>query len=707
MSSANRIITSGRALVLCPKIKQHFGVSAALVLQQLHYWLSKENLSYGVIDENGCQWIRNTYEQWCEQIQVLTLSTLRRAFSTLEKNNIILSQRFTEKSRYSGGNQVKFYTINYDQLEAVMGDLEKSSINKPSRFAETNSGAGDTILETTSNDSQTEQQHKNPEHIQNSSKQPTHLLKMNTLPAQNEQPLYITKTTSQNTSKKTSLSEASQQLESTEHSSIDIKTIQPDKPAEREKINIVEDMISFWNEIIEQTPNKIALTPKRSQHLNAAFKQFFNSNLADWEAFCCKIASSKFLMGEVTNFKAYLDWSIRFEIIQRILEGGYSFGDRVVNYTPRVNQLNFTSESIAPPSSLHDNTHPQLEKEQESQEAVHIRNQIKRNLDTAIYKSWFEDTSIVCEQSDDLEKKATIYVSSRFIADRLRTHYADIIERYFNAIQVGEPPKTESVTYSEITSTESVTPFVELLVTENNVETVSECTPELSNQVTLDIKAQQKNPMDTYKCEFLQAERVQHEPEVVSDITDESHNIDCEINMESPNPRSRVGECPLTNYDHKDIHTDVMKQGLPCESQMNLLHSHHSTKQSDALNQIHKTHNYTEKINQRELGAQESHFLKTTALPMNKLEETVGFYANIRSMWFLTLNTYSKDIRRVVTGGYSTRMLIGTKFLQRIMHLMCCKAVDFIDSTILDPSLSFYDLKMKFLNNVLANKAIV
>jgi len=545
MSSSHRIITSGKALVLCPKIKQHFGVSAALVLQQLHYWLSKENLSYGVIDKNGCQWIRNTYEQWCEQIQVLTLSTLRRAFSTLEKNNIILSQRFAEKSRYSGGNQVKFYTINYDQLEAVMGDLEKSSINKPSRFAETKNGAGDTILETTSNDSKIVQQHQIKNHIENRLKQPTHLLKLNTLPAQIEHPLYITNTTSENTSKKTSLSEASRQLGTAQHHGVDFQTIQPDKPAEREKLIIVEEMLSLWNTIVEQTPNKISITPKRSQHLNAAFKQYFNSDLANWEAFCCKIASSKFLMGDVKAFKANLDWSIRFETIQRILEGGYSFGDRVVNYTPRIKVSEENTRIESTDECLHNQKLNHGDTKQESQESLAIRLRVRQRVGDAIYQSWFENTNIIFEEIGDKDDKATIYVSSRFIADRLRTHYADIIETYFNAIQVGEPTKTESVTYSEITSTESVAPFIELSVTENNAETMSEYAPELSNQVALDMNGLQEIPVDTHKEEFSEAECVQHTQGCLSLINEESHNVDCEINMKTVNPRDRAGEPPM------------------------------------------------------------------------------------------------------------------------------------------------------------------
>lgn len=691
MSSSHRIITSGKALVLCPKIKQHFGVSAALVLQQLHYWLSKENLSYGVIDENGYQWIRNTYEQWCDQIQVLTLSTLRRAFSTLEKNNIILSQRFTEKSRYAGGNQVKFYTINYDQLETVMGDLEKSSLNKPSRFTETNNGAGGTLLETTHNDSEVAQQHQIQNHSENRSKQPTHLLKMNSLPAQNGHPLYITNTTSENTSKKTSLSEATQQLNTIQHQGVDFQTVQPDKPAERDKLIIVEEMIFLWNTIVEQTQNKISITPKRSQQLNAAFKQYFNSDLGDWESFCCKIASSKFLMGEVKEFKAYLDWSIRFDTIQRILEGGYSFGDRVVNYTPRnkVSKENIEIESAA--ACLHNEKLNHGDAKQESKGALVIRHCVRQRVGDAIYQSWFENTNITLEENED---KATIYVSSRFIADRLRTHYVDIVETYFQAIHVGEPPKTESVTYSKITSTESITPFVELPMTENNVETMSESAPELSNQVTLDMNVQHENPVDTHKEEFSEAEHVQHKPECVALINEESRTGDCATNPEIVNPRSKVGGDPVTYSDHKDRYTDVEKQRMRVLL-VNTQQSCGLTKQSDTHNQRHKPTDNTEKIKQRERSSQERHFLKIPPKSENMLEATTGFYANIRPLWLRILSLNSKK-RRAAIGACSKRILASNKLLTRAVRLIYGKVAAFVDSTILDPPLSFYDLKTRF-----------
>ncbi len=529
MSSANRIITSGTALVLCPKIKQQFGFSAALVLQQLHYWLSKENISYGIIDEAGYQWIRNSYEQWCEQIQVLTLSTLRRAFSTLIEKNIILSQRFSEKSRYAGGNQVKFYTINYDQLEAVMGDLGKASINRPSHFPSQKHGAGNTSYRTTVHNSQSKrtisQQPSVQKQADNCSKQPNHLFKMNTLPAQNEHPLYITNTTPENTSKKTSLSRASEKIDSTKLQVVEVETIQPDKPAERDKINIVEDMISFWNEIIEQTPNKIALTAKRSQHLNAAFKQFFNSNLADWEAFCCKIASSKFLMGDVNGFKAYLDWSIRFETIQRILEGGYSFGDRASNYKQKLSE----NCVVVGDETFETTAKTFIPTKVESPKALAIRENIKKKISPAEYASWFLETEISVGENEDGHDEAVICVATRFKGDRIQTTYRDIFEQYFNAYFVGTAE--HYLTLKNIHTTRSNTDMTSLNECQKNEGSSETCVALLQEEcleVTKESSSEEElliemsnNSFNEEARHFINGQTVENQPEKKTNLHEE------------------------------------------------------------------------------------------------------------------------------------------------------------------------------------------
>ncbi len=192
-------------------------------------------------------------------------------------------------------------------------------------------------------------------------------------------------------------------------------------------------MISFWNEIIEQTPNKISLTAKRSQHLKAAFKQFFNSDLAEWETFCCKIASSKFLMGEVKAFKANLDWSIRFETIQRILEGGYSFGDRESSYKLKLGTNCLVVEDKTLKTSAKGFTFTITE----SAKAKAIRENIKKKVSTAEYASWFLDTEICVVENEDGYEEAVICVATRFKGDRIQTTYRDIYDQHFHAYFVG------------------------------------------------------------------------------------------------------------------------------------------------------------------------------------------------------------------------------------------------------------------------------
>ena len=130
MTNANRIVVSGTTLILSPELAQRFGKSAALVLQQLHYWLSKQNMNYGIV-ENGVQWIRNSYKQWQHQIPHISISTIRRAFSTLEELNIIQSKTTHGLSVLSGGDQIKYFTIDYDALERSVGNLSSLRIHRP------------------------------------------------------------------------------------------------------------------------------------------------------------------------------------------------------------------------------------------------------------------------------------------------------------------------------------------------------------------------------------------------------------------------------------------------------------------------------------------------------------------------------------------------------------------------------------------------
>src|SRR3546814_925492 len=72
-----------------------------------------------------------------------------------------------------------------------------------------------------------------------------------------------------------------------------------------EKKKIANEMKNIWNEEIGEAEVS-HLTSTLISHLNNSYSTIFKSSLEEWRAYCRKIASSKFLMGEKknTNFKA-------------------------------------------------------------------------------------------------------------------------------------------------------------------------------------------------------------------------------------------------------------------------------------------------------------------------------------------------------------------------------------------------------------------
>ena len=129
-------------------------------------------------------------------------------------------------------------------------------------------------------------------------------------------------------------------------------------------------------------------------------------------------------MGEVKPFKANLDWALKFDVMQKIIEGAYTFGDRV-------------AKRFSLKSSENNNNHEhQIEIHcLESNEAIAVREKIKKIINEAEYKSWFKSAHIVIQR----EGEAQLFVSSSFVKDIIRTRYSFVTENLFDEIVVGCP----------------------------------------------------------------------------------------------------------------------------------------------------------------------------------------------------------------------------------------------------------------------------
>jgi hypothetical protein len=100
-------------LLLPPRLARKIGMSAALVLQQLHYWLKKTSHTI-----KGVRWIYNSFLSWAEQLP-LAVRTIKRAIAKLKDLNLIQVERHGKQQ----WDQTNWYTINYQELEALISPI--------------------------------------------------------------------------------------------------------------------------------------------------------------------------------------------------------------------------------------------------------------------------------------------------------------------------------------------------------------------------------------------------------------------------------------------------------------------------------------------------------------------------------------------------------------------------------------------------------
>ncbi|BAZ47065.1 hypothetical protein NIES4102_42160 (plasmid) [Chondrocystis sp. NIES-4102] len=97
-------------------------VNAAIIVQQLHYWMKKKDV--GVI-VNGIKYVYNTFYQWVkEQFSWLSVWQFRKAMSLLRSLGIVKVIRYKSKQ----WNQTNYYTLDSDRLNEYLKSQSSQSI---------------------------------------------------------------------------------------------------------------------------------------------------------------------------------------------------------------------------------------------------------------------------------------------------------------------------------------------------------------------------------------------------------------------------------------------------------------------------------------------------------------------------------------------------------------------------------------------------
>jgi hypothetical protein len=109
----SKLLINEPPLQVLPTLARLIGLNEAIVLQQIHYWLSAPNSGKEI---NGRRWVRNSTSQWHEQnFPFWSLNTVRRAFNRL----IVMGLLEVANHNQSGFNRTQWYSLNYDLLASI------------------------------------------------------------------------------------------------------------------------------------------------------------------------------------------------------------------------------------------------------------------------------------------------------------------------------------------------------------------------------------------------------------------------------------------------------------------------------------------------------------------------------------------------------------------------------------------------------------
>jgi uncharacterized phage protein (TIGR02220 family) len=107
--------------MVIPTLAARLGLNEAMILQQIHYWVS---ISNHLIE--GRKWIFNTYKDWQKQFPFWSESTIKRTFHSLEKQGCLISENWNSTKM----DKTKWYTIDYKQIEEWESNQPEPSITQ-------------------------------------------------------------------------------------------------------------------------------------------------------------------------------------------------------------------------------------------------------------------------------------------------------------------------------------------------------------------------------------------------------------------------------------------------------------------------------------------------------------------------------------------------------------------------------------------------
>lgn len=138
----NQLLIDEYPLLVYPSLAMKVGLNEAIVLQQIHYWLKKNQQNKHNF-RGGHYWVYNTYEDWQRQFPWWCIRTIKGIFTKLEKDGYLVSENYNKLKT----DRTKWYRINYDKFESSIPSCKICTMeganfarSVPENTIETNNG---------------------------------------------------------------------------------------------------------------------------------------------------------------------------------------------------------------------------------------------------------------------------------------------------------------------------------------------------------------------------------------------------------------------------------------------------------------------------------------------------------------------------------------------------------------------------------------
>ena len=131
--NTSHLLINENPLQVLPSLATLVGLNEAIALQQVHYWIEHyrkaeeehpESKRYHFKPDSAGKdrsWVYNSYAEWRESnFPFWSETTIRRAFKSLEKKGLLISEQLSEDKH----DRTNWYTIDYKKLNGLNAETE-------------------------------------------------------------------------------------------------------------------------------------------------------------------------------------------------------------------------------------------------------------------------------------------------------------------------------------------------------------------------------------------------------------------------------------------------------------------------------------------------------------------------------------------------------------------------------------------------------